>query len=67
MPVGSPCIGVDLVPIRTVPGCVGIVGDITTEACRVDIRHALKSHPSAADDGIVDAELNDGSPNMGKA
>jgi AdoMet-dependent rRNA methyltransferase SPB1 len=67
MPVGSPCIGVDLVPIRPVAGCIGLVGDITTEACRVDIRRALKSHPSSHHDGKVDAVLNDGSPNMGKA
>jgi AdoMet-dependent rRNA methyltransferase SPB1 len=67
MPVGSPCIGVDLVPIRPVAGCIGLVGDITTEACRIDIRRSLKDHPSAHHDGKVDAVLNDGSPNMGKA
>lgn len=67
MPLDAPCIGIDLVPIRPVPGCIGLVGDITTETCRSDLRRALKDHPKASADGKVDAVLNDGSPNMGAA
>lgn len=67
MPLGAPCIGIDLVPIRPVPGCIGLVGDITTDQCRSDLRRALKEHPSSGADQKVDAVLNDGSPNMGKA
>lgn len=65
MPVGSPCIGIDLVPIRPVAGCVGIIGDITTDSARGDIRRALKQ--AGVSDEKVDVVLNDGSPNMGKA
>lgn len=67
MPLDAPCIGIDLVPIRPVPGCIGLVGDITTETCRADLRRALKDHPKSSQDGKVDAVLNDGSPNMGAA
>lgn len=67
MPLGAPCLGIDLVPIRPVPGCTGLVGDITTEQCRADLRRALTDDAGASADGKVDAVLNDGSPNMGKA
>lgn len=66
MPLHAPCIGIDLVPIRPVPGCIGIQGDITSEKARGDLRRALReANPSG--DEKVDAVLNDGSPNMGKA
>lgn len=67
MPLDAPCIGIDLVPIRPVPGCVGIVGDITADATRGAIRRELKAQPGMASDEKVDVVLNDGSPNMGKA
>ena len=67
LPLDAPCIGVDLVPIRPVPGCVGIVGDITSDATRSAIRRELKAQPGLASDEKVDVVLNDGSPNMGSA
>ncbi len=67
LPLDAPCIGVDLVPIRPVPGCVGIVGDITSDSTRSAIRRELKAHPGLASDEKVDVVLNDGSPNMGSA
>jgi AdoMet-dependent rRNA methyltransferase SPB1 len=67
MPLDAPVIGIDLVPIRPIPGCTGLVGDITTEQCRSDLRRTLKEHPGAHQDGKVDCVLNDGSPNMGQA
>lgn len=67
MPLNAPCIGIDLVPIRPVPGCVGIVGDITADTTRGAIRRELKAQPGMASDEKVDVVLNDGSPNMGKA
>lgn len=67
MPLGAPCIGIDLVPIRAIPGCMGLVGDITSDTCRGDLRRALKEHHGVSSDEKVDAVLNDGSPNMGKA
>ncbi len=67
LPLNAPCIGIDLVPIRPVPGCVGIVGDITADTTRGAIRRELKAQPGMASDEKVDVVLNDGSPNMGKA
>lgn len=67
MPVSAPCVGVDLVPIRPIPGCASIVGDITTDNCRAEIRRVLKAGGGGYSDGKVDVVLNDGSPNMGKA
>ncbi|CAN8070469.1 unnamed protein product, partial [Agarophyton chilense] len=64
MPVGAPCIGIDLVSIKQVPGCVGLVGDITSDATKGELKRALRS--SGAPEK-VDVVLNDGSPNMGKA
>eukprot|EP00177_Eucheuma_denticulatum_P000560 GFKZ01001005.1.p1 GENE.GFKZ01001005.1~~GFKZ01001005.1.p1 ORF type:complete len:947 (-),score=206.85 GFKZ01001005.1:425-3199(-) len=67
MPVHAPCIGIDLVPIRAVPGCTGIVGDITTDSARADLKRALFEARGLGGEGKVDVVLNDGSPNMGKA
>ena len=67
LPLNAPCLGVDLVPIRPVPGCVGIVGDITSDATRSAIRRELRAQPGLASDEKVDVVLNDGSPNMGQA
>lgn len=65
MPMSAPCVGIDLVPIRPVPGCVGLVGDITAETTRSDLRRALRE--AGNEEEKVDVVLNDGSPNMGKA
>lgn len=67
MPVHAPCIGIDLVPIRPVPGCTGIIGDITTDSARADLKRALFDAHGVGGEGKVDVVLNDGSPNMGKA
>lgn len=67
LPLTAPCLGIDLVPIRAVPGCVGIVGDITSDATRTAIRRELRAQPGLSADEKVDVVLNDGSPNMGKA
>lgn len=64
MPLGSPCIGIDLVPIKPVPGCVGLVGDITSDGTKGELKRALRSSGGSEK---VDVVLNDGSPNMGKA
>ncbi|CAI6000567.1 unnamed protein product [Closterium sp. NIES-64] len=60
MPAGSVIVGVDLVPIRAVPGCITLTHDITTPKCRADLKKVLKG-------GLLDVVVHDGSPNVGGA
>ena len=58
MPLNSVKIGVDLVPIRNVSGCMTFQADITTPKCLALIKREIK-HVKA------DVVLHDGAPNVG--
>jgi AdoMet-dependent rRNA methyltransferase SPB1 len=56
-----PIIAVDILPIRSFANAQNIttlIGDITTDKCKSDIKHALQGRP-------VDVVLHDGAPNIG--
>lgn len=60
IPSGAPVVGVDLVSIKNVSGCVGVEGDITKDGTVAELKRVLGGRK-------VDCVLNDGSPNMGAA
>ncbi|ODQ80260.1 hypothetical protein BABINDRAFT_7719 [Babjeviella inositovora NRRL Y-12698] len=57
-PVNSLIIGVDIVPVKSLPNCITFQSDITTEDCRSRLRGHMKTWKA-------DTVLHDGAPNVG--
>ncbi|KAL1202891.1 hypothetical protein V5N11_015145 [Cardamine amara subsp. amara] len=63
VPVGSLVLGIDLVPIAPIRGCVTLQQDITRTECRSKIKQVMEQHGVKA----FNLVLHDGSPNVGGA
>ncbi len=55
---GNILLAVDILPIRAIPNVITLIGDITTEKCKAQIKGQLQT-------AMADVVLCDGAPNVG--
>ncbi len=55
---GNILLAVDILPIRNIPNVITLIGDITTEKCKAQIKSQLQT-------AMADVVLCDGAPNVG--
>ena len=55
---GNVLLAVDILPIRAIPNVITLIGDITTEKCKAQIKSQLQT-------AMADVVLCDGAPNVG--
>ena len=60
MPVSSLVVGVDLLPIKSIPGVVSFQADIMSQKCRTRLTRETKGQK-------IDVVIHDGAPNVGGA
>ena len=59
MPLSSLIVGIDLCPIKPIPGCIALQDDITTEKCRCDFEPESTYGALKVADGLQKGEVDE--------